>query len=172
MIKFIYGGHGSGKTTEILNMLRQDAEKGISSILIVPEQEAVQAERFTLENMPDSAQLTLEVLNFSRLYNRVCRDYGGLCYSYITKPTKHLIMWKCLRDISPTLKEYSTNASTDPAFVSTMLSAISELKYAAITTDDLDNASKECENTHPSLSRRLYDISAVYVAFTLAVNNS
>ena len=96
MINFIFGAKGCGKTFEIINMLRRDAEAGIPSILIVPEQEAVQAERLTLEQLPPEAQLSLEVLNFSRLYNRVCREYGGLCYSYVTSPLKHIIMWKTL----------------------------------------------------------------------------
>lgn len=172
MIRFIYGRHGSGKTTEILRLLRQDAEEGIQSILIVPEQEAVQAERMTLENLPDSAQLTVEVLNFSRLYNRVCRECGGLCYSYITTPTKHLLMWLALRQVSTTLKEYSESAMSDPAFVSTMLGTVSELKYAAISTDDIDRAAKECRREHPSLSDRLYDISTIYGTYTQLVNKS
>ena len=67
MIKFLFGNNGSGKTSEILEMLRNDAENGTPSILIVPEQEAVLAERMTLEKLPPSAQLSLEVLNFSRL---------------------------------------------------------------------------------------------------------
>lgn len=172
MIKFIYGEHGSGKTAEILRLLRQDSEEGIPSILIVPEQEAVQAERMTLETLPESAQLTVEVLNFSRLYNRVCRECGGLCYSYATAPTKHLLMWLALRQVSPTLKEYSASAASDPSFVSTMLGAISELKTSAVSTDDLDRAAKECQREHPSLSGRLYDISTVYGAYSQLVNQS
>ncbi len=170
MIKFIYGLHGSGKTFEIMEMIRKDAQNGVQSILIVPEQESVLAERMTLETLPETAQLTVEVLNFSRLYNRICRECGGLCYSYVTKPTKHLMMWLTLKQVAPTLKRYSETASGDPAFVSCMLSAVSELKYASISTDDLDRASKECKDEHPSLSDRLYDISAIYGTYTQLVN--
>ena len=169
MINFIFGNSGTGKTTHVLNMLRQDAEVGIPSILIVPEQQAVQAERLTLEKLPPSAQLTLEVLNFSRLYNRVCREYGGLCYSYITTPLKHLMMWKTLRELSPLLNEYSSNAKNDGAFASTALSTVTEMKYASVTPDMLEEAADRCADNE-SLSKRLKDIALIYGAYDLAVN--
>ncbi len=170
MINFIFGNQGCGKTSYILEMLKRDAQKNMPSILIVPEQEAVIAERKTLEALPPNAQLTLEVLNFSRLYNRVCREYGGLCYSYITKPMKHIIMWRTLREISPMLTEYAENAISDSAFVSTMLATVSELKYSCITTQQLEDAAKECIEKFPLLASKLKDISMIYGAFDILVN--
>ena len=136
MINFVFGSNGSGKTSKILDCLKQDAENGISAILIVPEQQAVQTEQLTLDKLPPYAQLTLEVTNFSRLYNRVCREYGGLSYTYITKPIKHLMMWQTLKQLSPILKEYSANAISDASFSRTMLSTISELKASGISVAD------------------------------------
>ncbi|MBO5204001.1 MAG: PD-(D/E)XK nuclease family protein [Clostridia bacterium] len=171
MIKFLFGNNGSGKTSEILEMLRNDAENGTPSILIVPEQEAVLAERMTLEKLPPSAQLSLEVLNFSRLYNRVCREYGGLCYSYITKPIEHLMMWHCLRQTAPMLKEYAANAADDPAFVKTVLGAVGELKRCGISPEELENAANSCRETHGKLSSRLEDITLIYSAYDCLVSS-
>ncbi len=84
MINFLYGAYGSGKTTAVLNQIKRDTDRGTPTFLIVPEQEAVQSERATLFVLPSSAQLRLEVLSFSRLYNRLCREYGGISYRYIT----------------------------------------------------------------------------------------
>ena len=170
MINFIFGAKGCGKTFEIINMLRRDAEAGIPSILIVPEQEAVQAERLTLEQLPPEAQLSLEVLNFSRLYNRVCREYGGLCYSYVTSPLKHIIMWKTLRCIYPHLKKYSASAESDPAFVGTMLSTVSELKYAAVLPDELHEASRRLERSDSDLAHRLSDVSDIYALYNFNIS--
>lgn len=172
MIKFIFGKYGSGKTNEILKMIKDDAKKGVASVLIVPEQEAVQTERLTLEKLPNNAQLTLEVLNFSRLHNRVCRDYGGLCYSYATKPIKHLLMWQTLRLVFQNLKQYSKNAVEDPAFVTTMLSTVSEMKSSNISPEDLEKASFECRDSHPALSERLFDIATIYGTYCHLLNNS
>ena len=116
MIRFIYGDFGFGKTHEIINMLKRDAEHGVRAFLIVPDQQAVLSERMLLDALPAKAQLTTEVLSFSRLYNRVCREYGNICYSYITKPIRYLLMWKTLRELKGNLeildgttkKRYST----------------------------------------------------------------
>ena len=78
MVKLIYGDIGSGKSEYILSCLEKDAREGVSAILIVPEQQTVAAERELLERLPASAQLNIEVLNFSRLANRVFRRTGDL----------------------------------------------------------------------------------------------
>ena len=170
MINFIFGNHGSGKTSKILDMLKEDAIAGVSSLLIVPEQEAVQAERLTLQALPASAQLTLEVLNFSRLYNRVCREYGGLCYSYITTPMKHITMWKALREVAPLLTKYSSSAENDSAFVGTMLSTVMQLKSSCISLKELEDAANECAESDAELSARLFDITRIWGAYDLFVN--
>ena len=172
MIRFLFGDHAQSKTSYILEQLRQDAEGGTVSILIVPEQQAVQTEILTLNSLPPSAQLTLEVLNFSRLYNRVCREYGGLCYSYITKPMKHLMMWRAIRQVAPMLKRYGKNAMTDPAFVKTMLSAVGELKTCGVSLEHLDAARENCSDAQASLAERIEDISHIYATYDALVGQT
>ncbi len=161
MIRFLFGASGHGKTAAVAEMLRRDAEAGKPCLLIVPEQEAVSAERMTLEALPPHAQLTMEILNFSRLFNRVCREYGGLSYSYITKPMKHVLMWRALRETAPILGKYSQNAVSDPAFASTVLSTASELKHAGITVGELEEAAHECGERSETLGARLRDIALI-----------
>ncbi len=170
MIKFLFGNQFSNKTEYLCSLMRSDTDMGKSSVLLVPEQQAVAAERYTLEQLPPSAQLTLEVLNFSRLYNRVCREYGGLCYSYIDKPLKHVLMWKALRDSAPLLTEYSENASSDSAFASQVLDCISELKSSCISVEMLESAADACRSENPHLSARLYDIALLYGTYDAYVN--
>ncbi len=170
MIHFLFGDNASCASEHIISCLSEDASRGIPSVLIVPEQEAVGAEHMTLKMLPPSAQLTLEVLNFSRLYNRVCRDCGGLCYSYITKPLKHLMMWKTLRTVYPLLGEYSENAQTDNAFGGTILSSISELKLSSVTSSMLEEAASELAASDPSLSARLKDIALIYATYDHTVS--
>ena len=168
MINFIFGNSNTERSAHLVNFLAADASLGTQSILIVPEQNAVQAERLTLEKLPPSAQLSLEVLNFSRLYNRVCREYGQLSYSYITQPIKNLMMWKALREVTPLLSEYQSNAKHDYGFASVMLSTVTEFKYSSVTADMLDQAAENCQNPH--LASRLKDISLIYATFDHFVN--
>lgn len=164
MITFIYGTYGSGKTSAVLNEIKKDTSIGRHTFLIVPDQEAVQSELATLNCLPNSAQLNLEVLGFSRLYNRVCREYGGLSYRYVTKPMKHLIMWSIMRELSDVLYEFGKYSANDFAICDVMLSTIGELKASSVTPEMLEEA---LENIEPdsSLWRRISDICCIYKAY-------
>lgn len=163
MISFIYGTNGSGKTTAVLNSLLEDTKNGIHSFLIVPDQEALQFERLTLASFSASSQLNLEILGFSRLYNRVCREFGGLSYSYITKPVRSMLMWKTLHELSGTFEGYK-NMRADVSMADTMLSSINEFKANGITPASLEIAAKKLPCDSP-LAMRLNDISSVYSWF-------
>lgn len=164
MITLLYGGYGCGKTTSVLQSIAKDIESGIHTFLLVPEQETVQAEHATLQALPPYAQLNLEVLNFSRLYNRVCREYGGISYRYITKPIRHLLMWQNLRELAPILEEYGSLAGKDAAFGEIMLAALNECKASSITSTDLENAAKKLDPDDP-LGRRLRDLALISSSF-------
>ncbi len=164
MIHFLFGSYGSGKTTAVMEAIRQDTEAGHRTFLIVPEQEAVQSERATLELLPPSAGQYLEVLNFSRLYNRVCREYGGLCYRYITKPIRHLLMWKNLRELAPLLESYAPKGSDELAMAELMLSALGELKSCAITPEELELASSKLRADDP-FAPRLRDLALIFASY-------
>ena len=171
MINFIYGTFGSGKTTAIIENIKRDTENKIHTFLIVPEQEVVQSERATLLALPHSAQLTLEVLSFSRLYNRVCREYGGLSYRYLTKPIRHLLMWQNMRELSPLLEEYSYLSEKDTSVSDVMLSTVAECKSCGITPSMLETAAKRLPE-EDKLRARLMDIALIYGSFDNLVAQS
>ena len=164
MITFLFGSYGSGKTTAIHQSITKDIEAGIHTFLLVPEQETVQAEHATLSLLPPSAQLKLEVLNFSRLYNRVCREFGGLSYRYITKPIRHLLMWQNMRELSPLLEEYGTLIEKDPALGEMMLSALNECKACGISPDQLEKTANSLPHEEP-LAKRLRDLALIFASF-------
>lgn len=169
MIEFILGTYGSGKTTEIFKRIADDTAKGKKCFLIIPDQEAVQFERLSLSELPGKSQLYLEILSFSRLYNRVCREYGGLSYSYVTDPMRSLIMWKSLRDLSPLLMEYGSYSSADATLSDLMLSAIGEFKMSGVSATELERAASKLPNDS-ILARRLYDLSLIYSCYDNFVN--
>ncbi|MBQ9085771.1 MAG: exodeoxyribonuclease V subunit gamma [Clostridia bacterium] len=171
MIRFIYGTYGSGKTTAILRDIARDTAAGIHTFLIVPEQESVQSERATLELLPPSSQLHLEVVNFSRLYNRVCREYGGLSYRYITSPIRHLLMWQNLRELAPLLEEYGNLSMRDTSLCDLMLSARNECKACGISPVQLEEAAKKLSSDAP-LAKRLRDLSLIFASFDRLVEEN
>ena len=170
MINFIYGNHGCGKTNRILNMIKNDTRKGIQTFLIVPDQEALQAERLTLSALESSSQLHLEVVSFSRLYNRVCREYGNICYSYITKPIRYLLMWKTLRELRGSLEIIGTSAKKDIALEDILISTVNELKINGISAEMLENSAEHLKESAPELSAKTADLAAIYSCFDSYVN--
>ncbi len=169
MLHFVYGPIGSGKTTVLLKYLESDIKQGKKAFFIVPEQETVAVERKIVSLFPASAQLNVEVLNFSRLCNRIFRTYGGLSYNFATKPIKSLIMWNTLRELSPMLEEYSATDVSDFSLTQKMLSATQELKAYCVTPQKLDST---CDNIDKSSSiyKKLRDISLIYSAYSSQLN--
>ncbi len=169
MVHFIYGPIGSRKTTVLLKYLESDIKQGKKAFFVVPEQETVAAERKIVSLFPASAQLNIEVLNFSRLCNRIFRTYGGLSYNFATKPQKALIMWNTLRELSPLLEEYHTSDVSDFSLTQKMLSATSELKAYCISPEKLDMTCSRVDECS-SLYGKLRDIALIYSAYSNQLN--
>ncbi|MCQ2426923.1 MAG: hypothetical protein MJ137_00790 [Clostridia bacterium] len=138
MIEFVYGNHGTGKTEYIYESLKKDASAGIRSFLIVPEQAAVSTEKQALERLPDSAQLTFEVLNFSRMSNRVFREYGGITYKTLSPGTKKVLMMRALSKTAHLLGEYEEAAKSDKGFPDLMLKTVKELGNCGLPFEELE----------------------------------
>ena len=84
MVHFIYGRTGSGKSKYVYSLAEKSAEKR-HAIILVPEREAVTAERDCAEL---SGTADIDVVTFSRLCNFIFRKKGGLCENYIGKGAK------------------------------------------------------------------------------------
>ncbi len=169
MIRFFYGG-GSKKTRDaLISAITADIAAGKKVILLVPEQETVVTERRMLAALSPAAQLSFEVLNFTRLANRTFRTVGGLGYRYATPAVSTLLMWRTLRELAPTLSLYGAHAANDPRLCAHMLSAVTELQAYCVTPDMLGAASKELKKGEP-LADKLLDLEAIYAHYTATLS--
>lgn len=171
MIRFVFGLPGTGKTTWITEKIKEDARCGKPSLLIVPEQQTVEVERAMLALLPSSAQLSFEVLNFTRLANKLFRVFGGLSYHYITPGIKHLLMWHTLRELTGMLSEYGARAATDTALPAMMLSQVHEFKAYNISAASLANAVNKLPHDS-ALRTKIEDLSLIYAAYEGMVKNA
>lgn len=167
MINFIYGISGSGKSAEVRDGIVADVAAGRRVWLIVPEQQTYTVERRFTALLPPSAQLSFEVVNFTRLADIARRRFGGLTYNYADGGTKSLLMWRTLREVAPLLEEYGEVAANDSRAVALsdlMLRTISELKAAGFRPQSLERAAEKLERDS-SLGRRMRDIALVWASY-------
>jgi ATP-dependent helicase/nuclease subunit B len=162
MINFIYGDPGTGKTEAIFNKLAEDAKAKKNALVIVPEQMTVSMERDVLKRLSPSAQLYIEVVNFTRLANKLFREHGGITYNYATPAVQKLIMWQAVKSAAPFLSEYKIGAGDNNALADAMLATYKELYASGISFEDLDKLSLESRHVTLSQAKRYY-YSAVYI---------
>ncbi|MBQ8510845.1 MAG: PD-(D/E)XK nuclease family protein [Clostridia bacterium] len=171
MLHFIYGRAGSGKTPLVCQRASESLAAGRRTFLLVPEQQAVDAEQRMADLLGDRPQLGLEVLNFKRLCNRLFREYGGLSYNYITKSGRSLLMWQALNELAPMLRRW-TPGQRDLSMVQTLLSAVSECKAYCVTPQALEASMKKLGGSQPALADKLSDLSLIYANYIALVRES
>jgi ATP-dependent helicase/nuclease subunit B len=164
MLRIILGPSGSGKTSLIMREIKDSAEHGGKSILIVPEQFSHDAERQLCASCGASACLYAEVLSFSRLSTRVLNELGGLAVKTLDQGGRVLVMNRALKEAAPGLRTLKA-MSRRVEFLEKLLKTYGELKSAAVTAEMLE-AAAEADNGPFSLKLRdLKLIIASYEAF-------
>ena len=164
MIKFLYRANSDKTKSLLVDSIHADLDAGAKAILLVPEQETVSAERRMLQALPPAAQLSFEVLNFSRLANRVFRTVGGLSYRTASPAVSALLMWRALVELSPLLKQYSASAVKDTALCELMMKTEAQCKASCVSADDLLRAADALPDGEP-LRDKLTDIGLTLSTF-------
>ena len=170
MIKFIYGNPGTGKTEEIFKLLENDAIEKHKAILIVPEQMTVAVERELLLRLPASAQLYIEVLNYTRLANKLFREHGGVAYNSSTNGLRKLLMWRAIMVATPLLSEYCRSGDDDIALADSFLTTYNELTAAGVSLEDLEKIAANGSNS--TLTRKIKDIVTISAVYSALLSSS
>lgn len=162
MINFLFGCSGSGKTRYIFDKLRDAAEHGRHTYLIVPEQQVFTAETM-LSELPPKSALYIEVVSFSRLCELVFDRFGGRFCTSVSGGIRGLVMWQSIRELSPALADYGSCAK-GRGLAEKMLQTYDELRANSISTDEIAQAAQDAAS--PDLKNKLYDISLILSAYT------
>ena len=168
MIRLLFNAGTEATEAALLDHIKQDLAAGGRAILLVPEQETVSRERRMLSLLPPTAQLRLEVSNFTRLANRVFRAVGGLGYRYATPGATSLLMWKTLRTLSSTLQLYGRGKAPDARLTEHMLSAVAQFKAYCVSPEALLDASEKLDGEDP-LREKLFDLGTAYSMYNQAL---
>lgn len=136
------------------------------SIVIVPDQFSLQAERDALFYMQKDALMDIEILSFSRLRDRVFQETGGAEVKMIDKQGRHMMLARIMRHLADDLKIYG-RYKQKAEFLDMMNDMISELKQYDITPEALSEMADETAG--PLLARKLDEIGKVYEAYEDAI---
>ena len=159
MLKIIIGRARSGKTARIFDEIRKLTENKTGGILlIVPEQFSHEAERELCRVCGNSVSLYAEVLSFTRLYNRVLPDIGGMADKTLDKGGRILLMDLALRTAAPQLKVYSLGRRV-PEFLNRLMETKDEFKAAGVGYETLIAAS---ERESGALADKMRDLAVIF----------
>ena len=163
MLHLIIGSAGTGKSTHISSLIEQDVAQGKQAYLIIPEQQANLSERTMLPRLPERAGLTFTIAGFTKLYERLASRYGGITTRPPDRALKMLLLWECLRELSPLLEEYRIPADTpaDGALTKLLLQTLEELQSSDLSPVTLEHAAAKLAPDTP-LPRKLRDLALLY----------
>lgn len=174
MPELILGRAGSGKTRRIIDGILTDLRAGKRVLLLVPEQQTLSAEHAVNAACVSAGvpMAELEVLNFTRLANRVFREYGGLSYRYATSGARAVLMWLTLCSLSDALCLYGGVHAEDAGTVALLVSACENLKRYRVTPERLSEAADalEADGHYVRLSQKLHDLSLIASGFDAAIH--
>ncbi len=169
MLQFIFGKAASGKTYNVIKMIKENSLSGKESVLIVPEQFTFESERAILKEIGDSFALNTTVLSFSRLCDEVGRNIGGISYKTLSESDKIIFMHKALNNVADRLKLWKKYVGS-VTFAKTILDTIGEFKINAIGYEEIKNASKTVSSE--ILKLKLHDISVILQEYDLCIGEA
>ena len=163
-LQLICGRAHSGKSTYLLDIIKELADNGKKLILMVPEQFAHIAEMRLLRKVGRILDDVIEITSFNRLARRTIDMTDGAGDNVISSTAKSLIMSGIL---SETELEYYGNISREPGFVDVCLETVSEFKKYNISLDMQIQAADSCDNE--LLAMKLRDFARISESYEKAM---
>lgn len=164
MLYLITGPAGSGKTEFLYSELEQAYRAGIPCVWIAPEQQSVQAEREILARLGDGCNLSVEILNFERLPERIARDHGDLAVTYPDRGALCALLSVLAAENKGKLREYASCAE-DGDFIDGLFGLFGRLRSERVRPEDLQKAAESGRLESERLQAKVADIALLYGAY-------
>lgn len=166
MLRLIYGTAGTGKTSAIIEEIRDAVSRGLGRrLLIVPEQYSHEAERELCAACGDSLSLYGEVLSFTGLARRLRAQLGGGAGLSLDKGGRLLCMALALDRVAPRLRVYGAARGRAERQAS-LLAAMDEMKTALIGPEELEAGARRCGG---ALGDKLMDLALIMESYEAVV---
>ena len=161
MINVICARQGGGKTTNIMELIKQ-IPKNEQAFLIVPEQSTYENERMLFDRLAVNGLMNVQVMSLQRLAYRVAETTPLKNKTILTQEGKGLILKHVIDETMPSLKIFR-GVSEKVGFLDQMMEFIDELKKNTVQTEDILHL---CETEKDgTLQEKLTDIHKIYTRY-------
>lgn len=158
MLHFILGTAGSGKTWRMRELIKQQADRGESGImLLVPEQNNYESERAMLRLLGSASTEKAEVVSFTMIARDISQNSGMDALQSADDGIKMLMMGRAVADAKSNLTAYR-NSCDSAEFCSAMLNLDAEMKRNTISADEIKSVSSSMSG---AVKNKCADISLI-----------
>ncbi len=157
MLRIFYGRENINKEQFLF-----DSIKG-KTLLLVPDQFTLQAERDAFFYLGAKGLMDLEVVSISRLGLKILAETGGGRTALIDKYGRHMLLTKILAENRENLGIYR-GMEQKQSFIEMVNNFISELKQYGVGPAELEALSEELGET-AFLKKKLKDISLIFKCY-------
>ena len=161
MLNIYYGGENIEKEKFIFEHI-----KG-RSLLLVPDQFSLQAERDAFFYLDKTGLMDLAVVDFSALGHKILKEAGGPVPPLIDKYGRHMLLTRILEESDDALKIYKGVRGKN-SFVERVNMLISEMKRSEVSVDMLREVSESLEDSS-FLKYKLKDIVTLFSLYEEAI---
>uniref|UniRef100_UPI002943365E PD-(D/E)XK nuclease family protein n=1 Tax=uncultured Tyzzerella sp. TaxID=2321398 RepID=UPI002943365E len=174
-LQYIFGRAGSGKLEHCINeiLIRQE-EKYLPSVLIVPEQFTLQAERKIIEKSKTKVLFNTYVLNFKRLAYRIFSELGISNKKPLEDIGQTMVLRKILYNLGKedVLKYFSEKSYANIGLLEKIGDILKEFSEFGVDVESLENAIKNIDTEiNESLALKINDLKEIYVAYKSFIKN-
>lgn len=172
-LQFVLGRSGSGKTTWMLQEIRNKLEVNPGCdplIYLVPDQMTFTSEYKLVSSPTLQGMMSAQVFSFTRLAWRVLQETGGMSRTHLTSVGLNMMITKIIEEKKDELKIFQRSASKT-GFVSSMEEMLVELKRYCISPEDMKTKVKEQleQEDDQSLKDKMHDLEIIYEEFEKAL---
>ena len=166
-IRFLLGKSGTGKTTFILDEIREklsENPEGNPIIYLVPDQMTFLSDYKLIKTPGLAGMIRTQVFSFSRLAWRVLQETGGMSRIHLDSVGVSMLIRKIIVEKKEELKVFRRSADK-PGFVSQIEEIITEFKRYCIHPDALQADLEETSVKRSAIKDKLHDLELIYHSF-------
>lgn len=155
-LQLIYGRAGTGKSTVILEQVKNNLHSEVKQYIIIPEQFSYSEEKKLMAELQENSIINAEVITFKRMAERVQTEVAGRTKSLLSKSGKAMIMYSIL-DKQKDKLQYIKNSSNN---IDLGIQTIKDFKKNVIKYQDIEGLVESVDK--PLLKAKLQDVNIIY----------